>query len=358
MTLVNSRQATIRLAPVTEAVHRHGGKIFLQLGHAGIYAMEAWHAQHAEKRKGPILAASPPRIHLKPALKGVPIRVLRTSDVYELADVLGDSAAWAREAGYDGVQLASGNAKLIHQFLSPFYNRRSDEFGGSLRGRARILEVMAKAVRQRAGEDYPLAVKIPMKEDSPPLIPGTTLAEGIELCRMAEGFGFDSITPVGLSVFPHASLCRGAYPKGILDVKSISERFDEALGGSALKKLVLRWGYRRAAKAYPFVAVWNRDLFTKAKEVVDIPVFAVGGIRTHDEVSEILDGGQADMVGIGRPFYAEERLAERILSGDRRPALCESSNRCVPAQQLGMKARCYNPTVARRRRELEESEAI
>ena len=56
-----------------------------------------------------------------------------------MATQYGEVAAWAREAGYDGIQLACSNAKLLDQFLSPFYNRRADEFGGSLEGRARLL---------------------------------------------------------------------------------------------------------------------------------------------------------------------------------------------------------------------------
>jgi 2,4-dienoyl-CoA reductase-like NADH-dependent reductase (Old Yellow Enzyme family) len=348
MTLVNTRSATLRLAEVTEAVHRWGGRIFLQIGGAGIYAMEGWHAGFAARRKAPLTAVSPPPIHVRPALRGVPVEVLTTDGVRRLIRTFADSAMWAREAGYDGIQLASSNAKLIHQFLSPFYNRRSDEFGGSLRNRARILEEIGTAIRSCAGDDFPITVKIPVGEDAPPFAPRTSFTEGIELCKMAEGFGYDAITPVGLSVFPHASLCRGANPQGILEVKSIKRRFEEALAGSRLKLAVLRWGYRRAAKAYPFEPVWNRRYFTAAKAVVSIPVFAVGGIRSLDDCLSILEPGQADMVGIGRPFYAEADLPARLLAGDRTPAFCESSNRCVPAQQLGMKARCYNSNVARR----------
>jgi 2,4-dienoyl-CoA reductase-like NADH-dependent reductase (Old Yellow Enzyme family) len=80
-----------------------------------------------------------------------------------------------------------------------------------------------------------------------------------------------------------------------------------------------------------------------------VPVFAVGGIRTADEVSAILDAGEADMVGIGRPFYAEPDLPARILGGDPGPGLCRNSNRCVPAQMLGMRAACYNPEVTKAR---------
>jgi 2,4-dienoyl-CoA reductase-like NADH-dependent reductase (Old Yellow Enzyme family) len=349
MTLVNTRDSTMSLAPVAEAVHRWGGRIFLQIGHAGVFAMEGWHTRYAATRKEPLTAVSHPRIHVKTALLGIPVKVLSTDDVYALANRFGRSAMWAREAGYDGVQIASSNAKLIHQFLSPYYNRRTDAFGGSLRNRARILELLAERIREQAGDDFALTVKIPMGEDAPPLSPATSLAEGLELCRLAEAFGYHAITPVGLSVFPHASLARGAYPKAMLDTASIRSRFEEALGGSRLKMAVLRWGYRRAAKAYPFEPVWNRPFFKAAKSAVKIPVFAVGGIRTSAEAISILETGDADMIGIGRPFYAEADLAAKILRGGAE-AFCESSNRCVPAQQLGLKARCYNPNVTQKKR--------
>jgi 2,4-dienoyl-CoA reductase-like NADH-dependent reductase (Old Yellow Enzyme family) len=105
------------------------------------------------------------------------------------------------------------------------------------------------------------------------------------------------------------------------------------------------WGGRRS----PFEPVWNRPLFSAASSLVRIPVFAVGGIRTAEEVRGILDDGEAAMVGIGRPFYAEPDLAARILGGGSAPGLCRSSNRCVPAQMLGMRGACYNPEVAKRR---------
>ena len=342
MTRVDTRERTLRLREVTDEVHAGGALIFLQIGHAGIYSLEAWHAGFS----GPVLAVSRPRMHIKPALRGVAVKVLSTQEVYDFADATGRSAGWAREAGYDGVQIASSNAKFVHQFLSPYYNRRRDGFGGSLRNRARILGVIAEAVRREAGEDFPLTVKIPMGEDAPPFAPHTSVEEGLEMCRMAEDFGYHAITPVGLSVFPHASLARGSYPGDILEVRSIRTRFEEALGGSRVKMAILRWGYKRAAQSYPFEAAWNRPFFAAAKEVVSIPVFAVGGIRSRVECDGILAAGEADMVGIGRPFYAEPDLPARLLSAAGGHALCESSNRCVPPQQLGMKARCYNPRVA------------
>ena len=79
-----------------------------------------------------------------------------------------------------------------------------------------------------------------------------------------------------------------------------------------------------------------------------IPVFAVGGIRTAAERARSSTAAQADMVGIGRPFYAEPDLAARVLGADAAPRLCRNSNRCVPAQMLGMKGACYNPEVKKR----------
>ena len=74
-------------------------------------------------------------------------------------------------------------------------------------------------------------------------------------------------------------------------------------------------------------------------------MFAVGGIRTAADVNGILDRGEAAMVGIGRPFYAEPDLAARLLGGDEGARRCRNSNRCVPAQMLGMRGICYNPEV-------------
>jgi 2,4-dienoyl-CoA reductase-like NADH-dependent reductase (Old Yellow Enzyme family) len=349
MTMVDTRERALGMSEMTKAVHAHGGRVFLQIGHAGIYAMEGWHKTYADARKAPLIAVSKPPVHVRPALRGVPIHVLETSEIRDLAEAFGRSAAWAREAGYDGVQIASSNAKLIHQFISPYYNRRGDEFGGSTRNRARILELLADRIREHAGTDFPLTVKIPMGEDSPPLSPAIGHDEGIELCRLAEQFGYHAITPVGLSVFPHGSLCRGGYPSSIDDTASIQKRYEEALGGSNFKMRVLRWGYKRGAKQYPFMPLWNRPFFTAAKRAVQVPIFAVGGIRALDECEEILGAGDADMIGIGRPFYAEPELPARLLAGDRGETLCESSNRCLPPQMLGMKAACYNPNVQRKR---------
>ena len=322
-----------------------GAKIMLQLGHAGIYAMEAWHEPYASQRKGPILAASPLPWFLRPSFRGVPIHVMTTDEVREMATRYGEVAGWAREAGYDGVQLGSANAKLLDQFLSPFYNRRRDEFGGSPENRARVLQLIRTAVAERAGPDFACTVKIPA-EVAPLGLPHATSEEAVELARLVQEWGYDAVTPVIVSVLPDATLARGDAPTNLSENKAMAERLRRA-APTRSRRASLRFGYWWGGKRAPFKPVWNRELFTAVKARVSIPVFAVGGIRTASEVNDILDRGEADLVGIGRPFYAEPDIAARILAGDDAPRACVNSNRCVPAQMLGMPGACYNPKTNR-----------
>jgi 2,4-dienoyl-CoA reductase-like NADH-dependent reductase (Old Yellow Enzyme family) len=324
-------------------VHAEGASIFIQLGHGGLYAMEAWHEPYASNRRAPVLAASPVPTVLRPAFRGVPVHVLTTDEVRAMAARYGDVATWAREAGYDGVQLGSANAKLLDQFLSPFYNRRTDAYGGSLENRARVLRDIRTAVADRAGADYPCLVKVPV-ESALPGFRRATRDDALRLATLVEEWGFDAVTPVAVSVFPDTTLSRGGVPDAFWTNKGIAARLREA-APSRRRRAIIKGGAWFGARRAPFASVWNRDLFAAVKRQARVPVLAVGGIRTATEVHDILESNDADLVGIGRPFYAEPDLAARILGDDAGPGRCRNSNRCVAAQMLGMKGVCYNPEV-------------
>jgi 2,4-dienoyl-CoA reductase-like NADH-dependent reductase (Old Yellow Enzyme family) len=338
----------LRLQPMVDAVHAAGAAIWIQVGHGGLFAMEAWHEPYRSEREGPLLAPSPPRAWLKPVFRRAPVHAMATSEVRDMVARYGEVAAWAREAGYDGIQLASANAKLLDQFLSPFWNRRDDEYGGSARNRARLLEHIRGAVAERAGADFTCTVKVPIAEHAPPLAPRTTWAEGVELARWCEDFGFDSITPVEVSVFPDTTLSRGGVPTSIWRNPGMKRRLATA-APRRLERKVIEAGYVGGALGARWKPVWNRSRFTAVKAAVGVPVLAVGGIRTRAEADAIVEEGQADLVGIGRPFYAEPDLPRRLLDApdahDR--GRCLSSNLCVPAQMLGMRGACYNPAVVK-----------
>jgi 2,4-dienoyl-CoA reductase-like NADH-dependent reductase (Old Yellow Enzyme family) len=187
-------------------------------------------------------------------------------------------------------------------------------------------------------------------EKAPPFTAHTTWDEGIALCRLVEELGYDSVTPVEVSVFPDTTLSRGGIPTSLWRNKAMRTRF-HAASPRRVERAVLTAGYVLGGATARFSPVWNRSRFVATKAAVSIPVLAVGGIRDAAEVDEILDGDQADLVGIGRPFYAEPDLAARILGGRPEPGLCQYSNLCVPAQMLGMKGASYNPAVTKLRRQ-------
>jgi hypothetical protein len=154
---------------------------------------------------------------------------------------------------------------------------------------------------------------------------------------------------VQVSVFPDTTLSRGGIPTSLWRNAAMRARFRSAAPHRA-ERAVLTAGYVVGGVTAPFRPVWNRSRFVAAKAAVSIPVLAVGGIRDTADVDGILDGAQANLVGIGRPFYAEPGLAERSRGGRPAPGACQYSNLCVPAQMLGMKGGCYNPAVIRSRR--------
>jgi len=170
----------------------------------------------------------------------------------------------------------------------------------------------------------------------------------MRMAELAEEWGFHAVTPVHVSVFPDTTLSRGGVPRSLRDNKAIRARFCRA-APSRTQRPILMAGYELGGRLSRFQPVGNRERFRAVKARLSIPVFAVGGIRTADDVNQILDAAEADMVGIGRPFYAEPDLAARILAGGDTPRRCQYSNLCVPAQMLGMKGVCYNPAVTRRR---------
>jgi 2,4-dienoyl-CoA reductase-like NADH-dependent reductase (Old Yellow Enzyme family) len=346
MSTIGERARMLALAPLTRSVHDAGGKIVIQLGHGGMFALEGWHTRYAPTRTEAPLAPSRPPLWLRVA-NPIDTTILSTADVVRLVERFGAVASWAREAGYDGVQLAGSKSKLLHQFLSPVYNRRKDRYGGDVYGRTTFLREIKAAITREAGADFPVLLKYTAVEETP-FGQGITLAEGVEVARIAEEAGFVAITPVIADALPNSSICRGDFPGRSFDSPAMRKRLLSATG-THLRSAAVYAGLWLAARKYPFTPLWNRDVFAAVKAAVQIPVFAVGGIRTPQEAADILARGQADMIGIGRPFYAEPELAARFLAEADRPSAtstaCESCNRCLVPQMLGMPGVCYNPEI-------------
>lgn len=361
MTRVADPAFVASLSRLTDRIHDHGGRIAVQLEHGGLRARETWHRGYDGPGYQLAVSRPPWPLRLLDRLGALDLepRVLSTAAVYDLAADFGRAAGRAVDAGYDAVHLAGANMGIVQQFLSPFYNRRDDEFGVGPDGRGgvRFLEVVHDEVRERAG-DVPLLSKVPAETAAPGFVRRRlSVEDGVALCRRLERIGYDAVVPVTTSTFWDASVVRGAYPARSWSDPAFADGYAEAFG-SRLGRRLVALGNHIESWAYDFEPAWNEDYCRRASEAVSIPVLMEGGLRERERIDRLLEAGVCDLVGLGRPFYAEPRLPARLLADDAgASAVCASCNNCVVPQVTGARGVCRTPSVLRRRGELERAGA-
>jgi len=265
------------LARLAKAVQQGGGRTALQIVHAGMYSP-------ALKAKG-VVCLAPSKVENSE----YPHREMTSGEIEAIIEDFGAAAARAREAGFDAVQLHGAHGYLFSQFLSPLTNRRTDDWGGSPEKRRRFHVEVAREVRRRVEDDYPVMVKLGIMDDAPG---GASLGEGIGVARAMVEAGVDAI------------------------------EVSFGLGGDFMQRPVGKQA--RAENEKP----WFRERAAALKRAVSVPVAVVGGIRSFDMAREILDAGDADLISMSRPFIREPKLISRWLAGDRRPARCITCLQC------------------------------
>ncbi|SFL09598.1 2,4-dienoyl-CoA reductase [Halogranum rubrum] len=361
MTSVADPAFVAGLERLTDAIHDHGGKIAIQLEHGGLRSMETWHA--AYRREHPDLqqlAVSRPPLPLRlldrAGFLAYDPHVMSTEEVYELAADFGRSAGYAVDAGYDLVHIAGANMGIVHQFLSPFYNSRNDEFGDGVR----FLEVVHDEIRTRAG-DVPLMAKVPTETEAPPFVgPRLTHGETVGICRRLADVGYDAVVPVNGSVVWDMSIVRGAFPARAWRDERFRDAYVDAFGGRT-RALLVALGNWVESRWYDFDPAWNAGLCRDVRDAVDVPVLAEGGIRERGQIDELL-GRDCDMVGMARPFYAEPELPARLLDDEKQVSsdtsvVCENCNNCTVPQATGAPGVCRTPAVLKRAGELRRQHA-
>ncbi|WP_435365232.1 NADH:flavin oxidoreductase [Haloarchaeobius sp. DYHT-AS-18] len=359
MTRVHDPDFVSRLSTLTDAIHDHGGTIFVQLEHGGLRSMETWHAgyreQHPDEQQ--LAVSRPPwQLRLLDRLGFLDFdpHVMTTEEVYDLAESFADAGERCVEAGYDGIHLAGANMGLIQQFLSPFYNRRDDEFGDGVR----FLELVHDELRDRVG-DTPIVTKVPSEAPAPPVVRRKLGDDdAVDIARRLADIGYDAIVPVRTSVVWDMSIVRGEYPKRAWRDESFQGGYSEAFGGR-LRTRGVRFMNWLESFQFDFEPAWNADLARRVREVVDVPVLLEGGVRERGQMNRLL-GESCDMVGMARPFYAEPKLAARLLAdeaGDGTRVVCENCNNCTVPQVTGAVGQCRTPSVLRRRGKFEEAGA-
>lgn len=360
MTRVHDPSFVAELERLTDAIHGHGSRIFMQLEHGGLRSMEIWHAEYRDENPD-VKQVAPSPLH--PLLRAADasgfvdfdVDVLSTDDVYALAEKFGRCAGYAADAGYDGIHVSAANMGIVQQFLSPFYNRRDDEFGGSQARRNRFLELLHDKIREHAG-DIPLATKVPAETAAPRFVrPRISYEQGVQTAERAAEIGYDAVVPVQVSTFWDASIVRGRYPERAWREEGFQDGYASAFGSASRARLV-SFLNRVESLEYGFEAAWNAGFARDVRRRVDIPVLTEGGVRGREQADALI-GDAVDAVGMGRPFYAEPRLGARLLNDEDAEAVCNSCNNCTVPQVTGARGVCRTPSVLQEAAELREEGA-
>jgi 2,4-dienoyl-CoA reductase-like NADH-dependent reductase (Old Yellow Enzyme family) len=228
---------------------------------------------------------------------------MTVQDIKEMADAFADAAARAKTADFDGVQIHAAHGYLLSQFLSPAYNRRTDEYGGTIQNRARFLIETLRAIRNRTGGDYPVLVKM---NTSDFIEDGLTLDDALAVGDMLVREGIDAIELSG----------------GFLNGGKLNP---SRMGIDAEEKEAY---FENEARAF--------------KDVVSVPVILVGGTRSPAVAERIVAEGTADFIALSRPLIREAGLINRWKSGDTAKSACISCNRCFGPGVTGQGVYCVD----------------
>lgn len=280
---------------LTDEVHRYGSKIAVQLAHAG-----RERAMRLAEEDEPALA--PSFVSDDPHFKSSRYRAMTEDEIVEVIGAFGDAAQRAKEAGFDGVQVHGAHAYLLAEFLSPYTNRRSDRWGGSLENRLRLYLEVLGAIRKKVGEEYPVLLKLGVEDGFPG---GLRFQEGERAALLLAEAGFD-----GLEI-------------------------SQGLRGKAFEETEFRTDIDRPEREAYF-RHWCREI----KSHVSVPVMMVGGLRSFALMDQVVGQGEADFISLCRPFIREPDIVNRWESGDRRPAACISCNDCFAALRRGEPIYC------------------
>jgi 2,4-dienoyl-CoA reductase-like NADH-dependent reductase (Old Yellow Enzyme family) len=273
------------LAEMCSAVHLSGGRIVMQISHSGCKArteltgQEVWGPSVMSGESGPLN------------------REMTREDIRNVVEAFGKAAARAEEAGFDGVQIHAAHAYLLSEFLSPFFNRRNDEYGGDLGNRMRIVLEVFESIKGKVRSDYPVMMKLNAQDF---IEGGLSAEEAIKVAAALDSAGIDAI-----------ELSGGTHLSG----KFIPSRIGKS--GSPDGEVY----YEKEAVNY--------------KEKVRAPLMLVGGIRSFEVAERLVNEGHADYISLCRPLVREPDLVNRWRSGDFRKAACLSDNQCVQPAMAG-----------------------
>lgn len=242
------------LSKLAEIIHNNNQVAVVQINHAGSAADTALTG----------LEAVGPSAVINPGIKRTVPRALTISEIHEIKEAFVQSALRVKKAGFDGVEIHNCHGFLLTQFLSPITNQRTDEYGGSLENRSRLLLEITTEIRKAVGDEFLLLVRLGVDD----LLPGgTTLEEGCIVAQKLQEAGID-----------------------ILDV-STGLMSPLSLPGPAML----------------------RDLLRTVKRHINIPVIGAGELENIEIAADMVEKEEVDFIALGRKIMNQPNYVESLL---------------------------------------------
>ena len=295
--VLETQAQAMSYARVAAMVHKYDAKFFLQLYHPGKCTTVA-------NLSGEVPWSASPT----PANDGTMAKEMTKEDIQYIIQRYVNSARLAKKAGVDGIEIHAAHGYLLGQFLTPTINKRTDEYGGSLTNRMRIITEIYEAVRHEVGKNFVVGIRISADEF---VEGGNTLADGVEMARTYDKMGFDFINVnCGLQE---------------------SSQFNR--------------------EPPTFQQGWKKYLAKAITEAVQCPVIAVNTIKRPDFAESLLEEGVSDFVGLSRGHLADPYFTQKVMDGrEDEIRSCISCLNCMHTQVSGVPPTCtVNPALGRER---------
>lgn len=309
------------LKELTDRVHQEGGKVAFQLAHAG---RQTTRGLIGQTPLGPSSKGRDPVYFVKP-------KEMSEDEIIDTVKAFGNASRRALEAGADGIQLHGAHGYLINEFLSPFFNIRTDSWGGSDKNRFRFLKAVLQEIKTMVPDGFPILIKHSTHDHTPK--EGITPPLAVKYAEWLAELGIDGLeVSCGTGNYSYMNMCRGDVPTNEF-LKAVPW-WQKPMGRLMIAKL---------AGKYDLEEGYNLKAARMIRPVLGgIPLFLVGGMRTVARMEEVLENNDADFISMSRPFIREPFLVNKIHEGKMDKVSCVSCNRCLAAVPNDLPIYCYN----------------
>lgn len=324
---IDSEDKVENYREITTAVHNNGGKIIMQIAHTG--------RQTKSKITGSDVVAPS---NQKSFYFNEKPKVLSVTEIEKIEDDFADSAFFAKEAGFDGIQIHCAHGYLIHQFITPAINKRKDKYGVNRESKigTLFLNNIIDKIKDKCGHDFPLLVKISGSDD---FVNKFSEGQFVELIKFLNSKEIEAIE-VSYGTMDYAlNIFRGkTIPvETILKHNPIYRVENEFL--KKLWKIFIMPILKR--KVIPFSKMYNLEYCETAKRYTNIPIICVGGFRNREEMEYAVGERQIDFISMARPFVCEPDFVKKIKENSNYESKCVECNVCAVMVDSEYETRCW-----------------